>query len=258
MGHKGQRRIIIRRFDPLHYPSINSADCVFHVCGYLEEDTENRLKALKNCLNTLTALNAKTSNKIVIVLSINGGIEDEASINYLEHIKKSTSIIVFQRPNIGYQWCGLYDVWLKYKHINCNFFATIEQDCYVIRENWFSYLVERIKGKKNMGYIGMSRARVNTISPESYLTLKIPPNIWRDGKNNVVKIKQEQTGHSRGGFYFCTKQLLTAMDNVYGCFSFALGDNHPYDGIVQGEVAFAQKTVALGFQWEMPAGVIGV
>lgn len=251
--HNLEEKIVMRRFDPLHYPSNKDASCVLHICSYFEDYGERNLLALKECVVSLGRL--KNDKSIDIVISVNGFVDYAPAYNYLEELRSNTRIIVFQRPNFGHQWGGLYDVWMKYKGTNCGSFATIEQDCYFIEKDWFEVLRRDLK---SYGYVGMASRVLNTINPYKYEEFSIPDNTWRNDKNEAIKIGEKDTEHSRGGFYLCSRELLQKMDEVYGCFTFALGHHHYYDGIVQGEVAFAHKTKALGFKWRMAEGIIGM
>lgn len=268
-----------RVFDPLHIPNIKTTNCVLHISSYLQGNNEREFNVLKENINLLSSQTISSSSyRIDLILSINGHINNPKHIGYLKSINKSKInsgiyVIIFQRPNTGFQWGGFHDVWMRYKDIKCNWFATIEADCYFLRSDWLDYLINTMnKQPLTTGYFGHRNPRgggkfivnpcdQNTINPLRFDNVpKIPIEVWRDKNNNVIQNTQVvDTCHSGGGFHFCRRSFLENMDKIFGCFTFSMGCHHDFDGIVLGEVGFGQKTRVLGYSWVCPeTTLIGV
>ena len=268
MGYMGKERIF-RVFDPLHIPKINKTDCVLHISSFLQESKEKSDRREGdsprdfNCIKSLIGeiSNQRISNRegfrLDAVISINGHVENQEYIDYLKSINgtvigNNVHITIFQRPNVGWQWGGFHDVWMRYKDIDCNWYATMEGDVFFSNDTWFDYFVN-----KNKILHGQNSRKFNTIDPKEY-NGPIPPEVWRDENNNVLNASVNDTAHTRGGFYICQKSFLQHMDNVYGCFTHAMGCNMWFDAIILGEVAFCQKATALGYELIKDENVLGV
>jgi len=264
MGYMGKERIF-RVFDPLHIPKINKTDCVLHISSFLQESKEKSDRREGdsprdfNCIKSLIGeiSNQRISNRegfrLDAVISINGHVENQEYIDYLKSINgtvigNNVHITIFQRPNVGWQWGGFHDVWMRYKDIDCNWYATIESDNYLTQDNWLDIAIEMSEGDE-YGFFGKHQKDF-PIDPYNFSSIAIPSNVWRTGdnktKNNMVK---EDTLHSSGGFFFCKKSFLQKMDEVYGCFTHSMGCNWLFDGIVLGEVIFSHKTRELGYKY---------
>jgi len=160
---------------------------------------------------------------------------------------------------MGWQWGGFHDVWMRYKDIDCEWYATMEADCYM-SDMWFDRAISFMKpqviyelsGHLPIGYMGQYSTHFNEhfVPPiiENYRKQNVVvDNIWRDGYNKIISPAVNDLCHTRGGFYFCRRDMLEKMDNAYGCFTHSIGNDAEFDGILLGEVGFAQKTTALGY-----------
>lgn len=261
----------VREFDPLHIPKISGTTCVLHISSFLEGSGKNNplreFNVLKKQIDMLSSQKISDINgfRLDLVISINGHVNVKEYISYLKSIDKTVvgnnvNITIFQRPNFGYQWGGFYDVWNRYKMINCDWFVTLEADVYFNDNTWFDYCMNRIANKKEIGFLGMISRKFNTINPKEYgEVVPIPERVWRDKNNNTLKNPNESvTRHTRGGMYFCKRSLLQKLDNVYGCFTHSMGCNHHLDGIILGEVGFSHKTTALGYVLNMNENITGL
>ena len=191
-----------------------------------------------------------------MVISVNGFFPKDAENIYRNNIKylqdlngrdigHGIKVIVFQRPNFGWQWSAFYDVWLKYKNIGCDKFFTLESDVYVNINKWFDSLSQRIE-TSNSGFVG--QIPINTIDPETFHTYSNVKRLWRDVGDVPFSPSKRQTEHTRGGAFFCKRELLQKMENAFGCFSHAMGKDLYIDGILSGEIGFSQKAKALGYE----------
>jgi len=280
------RDMKFREFDFLHVPKIEKTDCVLHISSFLQShciDKNNEINyeimanknflCLKYTINSLLSKRASENDcRIDVVISVNGHIEEQEYIDYLKSINGKSNgcyhITVFQRQNIGFQWGGFHDVWLRYKNIKCNWYATMEGDCILI-EYWFDIASRNIKHKKQIGFNGQQNnikyghlvpkgvycdqnaidAKVFYDSTDKVQKL-IPMGVFRNRDNGFYKDSSMiNTCHTRGGFYFCKKEMLENIDDVYGCFTHSMGCNYSFDGIILGEVCFSQKITALGWKW---------
>jgi len=165
-------------------------------------------------------------------------------------VGNNVNIITFQRPNIGYQWGGLYDIWLRYKDINCGWFGSLEHDHYFRHSEWFDIAMNHMgRQPLNVKNIGMNQTS-KSFNPYEYCGKKIPKEAWKDKNNEVIEgIREDDLIHSSGGGYFCHRDLLRDMENAYGCFTFSIDNDYIFDGIVLGEVGFCQKIKSLGYDW---------
>lgn len=255
-----------REFDPLHAPKIRRTNCVFHLCSFLQEgprregDSKRDFICLQKFIEIIKTQRISTDPdfRLDLIISINGHIENQEYIDYLKSINGSiinwkVHITVFQRQNVGWQWGSLHDIWLRYKEIDCNWFVSMEADVWLDTDLWFDYLRRQILNTKGkVGFLGQSRA-IATWPPDEIPSPRrkndVSLNMWRDGNNNVIELPTlEHSNHTRGGFYFCKKSFLKEVDDVYGCFTFAMGGTVGLDSIVLGEVGFSHKTTALGYE----------
>jgi len=258
--------IKFRVFDPLHIPKIKKSDCVFHYCVYLQRGVDNRVsstagwhfKCIKENIKIFSKLppTKRDNFRMDLVISINGHLEEKEYIDYFKKIdgtviNKCIYITVFQRQNIGYQWGGFHDVWMRYKDIDCNWYVTMETDDYIAHDYWFDIAVDMMKEEEDekIGFFGKYQ-KDHPIDPVNFVSPGIPPEVWRTGENKVnYDMQAHQTLHSSGGFYFCRKSFLQHMDKVFGCFTHSMGCNWRFDGVVLGEVVFSNKTRELGYDY---------
>jgi len=247
----------VRCFDPLKNPN-RKYDLVFHLPVCFDnidrrQGVDRDFRCLKFQIENFKQVNPSNNPnfKMLLCISVNGGISSYSYVEYLNSIgnrlTNNIDIIVFQRPNVGWQWGGLHDVYMRYKN-HCDFFCTCECDVWFFQNGWFDICLSRIK--KDVGFIGMPPGDHTLPNIHAYADFNIPVRVWRDGNNNIINRPNVRISkHSRGGWYLCTKKLLDRMDDVYGCFTFALGHSNALDGIVLGEVGFSHKTEQLGFTW---------
>jgi hypothetical protein len=261
------RSKVYRQFDSLHIPTVGKTDCVYHISSYLEDkegvsDRVNTSREFEVFRLNIDHLLSQTISQLDgfrmdLIVSINGHISNPTYIEYLNSINGTNNgkvfITVFQRPNVGYQWGGLHDVWLRYKDVKCTWYVTTEADVYMEDDIWYDTAVHKVNASGN-GYLGQN-ARINMIhpfeaesSPGMWYIGDSSPLVWRNGNGDIIKPTKEMTQHTRGGFYFCCDTLLRRMDEVYGNFTFSMGCNHEYDGIILGEVGFCHKITALGYK----------
>ncbi len=169
---------------------------------------------------------------VQIYVSINGSSTPYYT-DQIAKLQESIKFTVFHRPNIGYQWGGYYDTWLKTKHLKADYYGTLEVDiCFY--EKWHSALQGH--------HIGMSPLK----------GVAAHDMFWDSvtGKHDLKKVPGFKQGsmHTRGGFHFCSHELLTKIDNKFHQFTFAKGHDHFIDGIVHGEVLFCHKIRAVGYE----------
>ena len=290
------RDMIFREFDPLHVPKIERTFCVLHISSFLQshniekwdvndkDSEENWIKhvksraktnflCLKYTINDLLSKKASENDcRIDIIISVNGHIEEPEYIDYLRDINGKSNgcyhITIFQRQNIGFQWGGFHDVWLRYKDVECNWYATMEGDC-ALSEYWFDIASKSIEYNTEIGFNGQPNTTKNgnliprgvhcdqnAIDVKNFydasdrIQRPIPIGVFRDQDNGFYRYHSMiNTCHTRGGFYFCKKEMLENIDDTYGCFTHSMGCNHSFDGIILGEVCFCQKITTLGWKW---------
>ena len=252
-----------RYFDPLLVvkPEIN-INCVLHIAVHLEphkrdsdsdgdkEDFITARRAIKYISEQVISNIQKF--KLHLVISINGNIENEKYIKYFNEINgkwlsEKVFCKVFQRPNFGYQWGGFHDVWMRYKETKCDWYVTLESDHRFYHDPWFDLIVKELNkaGPNFLDYGKHQNPR--TLQPKKMLGVDIPARQWRNKDNSIKqKPRSDDIIHTCGALHFCKRQLLEEMDNAFGCFTYSMGCNHTIDGIIQGEIAFCQKTAALG------------
>ena len=242
----------IRCFKMLKYDN-KAWDVILHIPICLEKPTgkSNRDADIECLKKTLKVLTTQTGFKGKLNISVNGVIKIKDDVKYLQTIDDTQigpfQTIVFQRPNYGYQWGGLYDVWLKHKDVKENkYFATLECDCF-LTTNWYKICIKNIK---DLGYIGQPPSRDLAARGKEY---DISNRLWRNGNDEIISDVEDMRNimyHTRGGFYFCSRFLLTKMDKVYGYFTPALQSDLCIDGIASGEIGFASRTRQLGFDFK--------
>lgn len=243
----------VRYFDPLKYPSEGTADIVLHIPIQLNSRGSRRAPAggfsdfdgLKWNLNNFKK-NPKGFHGILVV-SVNGFIDD-GHIDNLKWIDEKVinnqwgdwNVTVFQRPNYGYQWGGFYDVWLKYKEIDCKYYATLECDCF-LQGDWWKKSIDLFESRGDQfGFVGMAPDK--EVRKHLLQQYTFSGRLW-DCHSNMR--------HSRGGFYLCRRELLDKMDRFYGHFTLSLGNNQELDGVACGEIQFSSKTRHLGFSYSV-------
>jgi hypothetical protein len=242
-------------------------DCVIHVSTFLEDkgmrragNAETYFRAARMLIeDLLTRPLSEKSLRVDLVISVNGLVTNSTYIHYLEelHSVHSSHVqirpVVFQRPNVGWQWGGLWDIWLRYKHLKCKWWVTMESDLLLQFPCWVDIFTQEIEKAQEDGFkiafLGFHQRRDWFIDTHEFY-VPLPASVWRDWQNKPMKnVLPEDLRHIAGGFYFCTREFLEALDQTFHCFTFALGGNYEIDGIVHGEVGFSQKARALGFDY---------
>ena len=256
----------LREFDPLLYPKTNDIDCIVSYPIFLEENGKRRMddgtKGLNNHIKELENLKkkvewitnvpvSKNDIKVEFIISICGYVIDDYCIDYLssiddEYLNKNVHCVVFQRPNIGWQWGSLEDIWIKYKDTNCKYFVSSEVDLEFLNEPyWYDECKELIKGDK---ICFISDIQKNPIDPHNYYG-PLNSRTWKD-KNNKTIEGYVDTTHTNGS-YFIRSDFLDEMYKTYGCFTYALTANFELDAIVYGEIGFCQRAIELGYKWRI-------
>jgi hypothetical protein len=251
----------VRVFDPLKPVSGVKYDLVCHIPVCLDnikrrqEGADRDFRCLQFQLENFKKIRPSDNPnfKMILIISVNGGIGQSSYITFLKSIPKQLTpqieTLIFQRPNVGWQWGALHDVWMRYKD-SSYIFSTMECDVYFNDNKWYDRSYEILKNNPTAGFVGQPPGNHTLPNIGAYADFEIPKRVWRDGYNRVIeKPTQPISKHSRGGWYFCRRELLQSMDNTYGCFTFALGYENALDGIVLGEVGFSHKTEQLGFNW---------
>lgn len=250
----------VRVFDPLK-TSREKYNLVAHIPVCLDNiqrrqgGVDRDFRCLKFQINHFKKIipSSNPNFKMILIISVNGGICSQEYVDYIKSVPKQLTpqieTIVFQRPNVGWQWGALHDIWMRYKD-SCDVFSTMECDVYFTQNNWYNRCYDVLKKNPRAGFVGQPPGDHTLPNINAYADFNIPKRVWRDGYNKVIETPtQPISKHSRGGWYFCRKELLQSMDNTYGCFTFALGYENALDGIVLGEVGFSHKTSQLGFNW---------
>lgn len=256
----------VRYFDPLISPEKRYPDpeVVIHIpiCledisrreGGAERDIRCLLYNIQNFKNNLPTKNTSgLYNEIDIVISVNGFIHFPDFVDVLENLEKRDNgqynIKIFQRPNIGWQWAAFYEVWQKYRYTETNFYMTMECDVIITMEYWLDYLTSKMLS--GIGYLGME-GNEKIIDPNNNYgdVFGIPKRLWRNKDRSVKPMKNEDSFHTRGGWYFCRSELLEDMEKNFGCFTYAMGNKQCLDGVLMGEVGFSQKTKELGWHFK--------
>ena len=255
-----------RVFDPL--PEVTQTfDCVIHVSTFLETYGKRRqgtvhayFDAAQTTIETLCTLPfSRNVQSVALIVSVNGLITEMPYIKYLQALvpRKNQRVqiypVVFQRPNVGWQWGGFWDVWLRYKRCGCKWWFTLEGDVKLTLPFWFDLFTRDITTAKNAGnmiaFVGAHQAKDTLPSPYEYYGV-LPKGVWRDWENKPLENAQiEDLRHTSGEFYFCTYEFLQAMDATYHGFTAAFGGHYELDGVIHGEVGFSQKAHAMGFTY---------
>lgn len=272
MKNREPKRGILRIFDPLSYRAWEKVDVVVNLTTFLESQAPRRgpngtrlvsswdkdLDDIKYNIKVYDSLcpSDKKDFTMELVISVNGYVTDDVPINYLKSINDSyisdgrIHITVFQRPNIGWQWGALQDIWMKWKKLNCQFWMTQESDCHVNQECWFDILYEEITSHKEKICFISGRERCFEFGDPYVYSGPLNKQVWRDKYNRPLENPTEyDLKHVDPLFYFISRDFLEELDNTYGCFTFALGANYFLDAIVYGEIGFCQKARALGYKW---------
>jgi hypothetical protein len=190
--------------------------CFEDVPRYTDRKRESQIEHLK--YNLVNNMNMPDGTSMSIHISINGE-SDEHWINEVNNLAEQYNAKeVFHRPNIGYQWGGYYDLFKKHE-FTYDWFATLEVDCFLIKE-WLHYA----SPTKRLHHIGMIPYKENAG--------RMPP--------------EYQKPHTRGGFHMCSKWLLQRIDKKYKCFSDAKTSDY-FENILKGEIGFCQKVLDCGY-----------
>jgi len=260
---------ILRIFDPLQYPDFDKTDCILNLTVFLENDglrrmdngyrepTDNKqeMENLKRNIDFFdkSSHSIKKDFSMKLVISVNGHLMDDESINYLKSLDRQklndskVEIIIYQRPNIGWQWGSLWDIWTRWKNVNCEYWVSKECDWHFRLENWYDILKEKLISNKNAAFVSAYERKFKFDPYEYYGPLSI--DVWRDINGKPFKAKWEDVKHVQPSYYFMRKSFLEKMDKTFGCFTYALGQSYELDAIVYGEMGFSQKTKALGYSW---------
>ncbi len=158
---------ILRAFDPLKLPSPQlPISVVMNLTIFLESDAlrvapngyrtkqswDKDLADLKMNIAMYSEISPSDDPDfhMELLISVNGYVSDDEPIEYLKSIdgtyinNKRIHITVFQRPNVGWQWGALQDIWQRWhRDIDCDFWMTQESDSYFCVENWFDILREQ-------------------------------------------------------------------------------------------------------------------
>ena len=250
-----------RSFNSLGVPVVDYSDCVCHLSVFLCNNGARRegnafldFLCIKKNIELLKTqkISAKDGFKMMLVISINGDIQEEEYIKFFKEINNNIignniHVIVFQRPNIGFQWGGFHDVWLRYQSINCDWYMTVESDVYFKHDTWFDYFIEKMAKNQKTGFLGQYQDLALS-SLEKHIPLTCYDyECWRNTDNKIYKPTQKELQHTRGGFYFCRKEFLQKMDAAFGCFTHSFDHDYFYDGVLAGEVGFSQKANVLNY-----------
>ena len=252
-----------RHIDPLPRHSTGWSDCVLHLSTFLQTEGRRRIpdatrdfECLQKNVEQFATWRASQQPGFMmdLVISVNGTIDIQEHLDMLNRINgqmlnPTTRVTVFQRPNIGWQWGGFWDVWLRWKGITCEWWATLENDCHLTDPDWFDVLQALLLTDPGACWVGMHEGW-DGVNPNKFGSCQLPPTTWRGPHNEPLDHFESDTLiHSGGGFYFCRRKVLESFDRTFGCFTHALGCHFQLDGIISGEVAFSQKARALGWHY---------
>ena len=249
-----------RTFDPLK-PVNKTVNCAFHIPVHLEDSTRDSdsrgmiedFVVARRCIEKFReySMTNLQSFKLDLVVSINGDITKPKFIEYFKSIDNqqlSDKVFckVFQRPNIGYQWGGFHDMWMRYKGTGCMWFATMECDHRFMFDDWFDMIIKHV-GDGSKFTFGKYQYPKIWGTPQKPVGSPVPVNTWRNADgSNMMNPTTDVLIHSCGAFHFCHDEILSKMDKAFGCFTFSMGSTNRIDGIIQGEIAFCQKINVLG------------
>jgi hypothetical protein len=243
----------IRYYEPLKEPEINyGVNIVLHIPIQMNSRGAMKVHRQKSDIDALHSNldrfreQGNDKYKGELVISINGFIDDNKEqkdkLKWLNECVQDKNIgnwhiTIFQRPNYGYQWGGFYDVWIKYKILECPYYATLECDQQLTKD-WYEECDRIMREHPGHGFVGQAPDKnlVKRLRQQYRLTERL----W---------VNHSTMQHSRGGFYFCRKELLEAIDKKYGHFTFSMGCDNSIDGVACGEIAFSSKTRHLGFSY---------
>ena len=260
---------INRVFDPVQKYKHNDIDCVFIICAFLQTDglrrvpikgikvrggSDDDFRCLKINIDRLCRIEPSKKNiKIELVIIVNGYITDEKYIIYLDNlngiwITDYMRVKVFQRPNIGWKWGALWDVWNGYKESGCKWWICLEQDLYINKLYYLDVGMDLLKYDKYCWVSYIKRTKIIESPYEYYGNL--PLDIWRDKNNKPLYIESKEDIHCSGGsFHFIKRNVLDDMEDTFGTFTYAIGDSYELDAIVHGEIGFSQKANVLDYDF---------
>lgn len=261
----------LRVFDPLPFMK-GKRDVVMNLTTFFESNSlrvapngtrsnnswHKDLKDVKKNIEMYDKLvpSVKDDFLMELVISVNGSITDDEPFDYLKSIDDTyisngkIHVTVFQRPNIGWQWGALQDVWAKLKGLDCDFWMTQESDCFFKMNYWFDILRDKYKSSKEKVCFISGHERTFTFGDPYEYNGPLNKGVWRDKNNNILKNPTEyDIRHVDPLYYFISRQFLEELDDVYGCFTFALSGTFFLDAIIYGEIGFCQKARALGYKW---------
>lgn len=250
-----------RVFDPLKPVSGQAVHCAFHIPVHVEDrerDSDSKgmiedfivSRRAIELFREYTISNLK-SFRLDLVVSVNGNITNKRFIDYFESINNKwlqpgkVLCKVFQRPNVGFQWGGYHDMWMRYKD-KCNWFATMEADHRLMYDNWYDRILEYVGDGSRFTY-GKSQTQKEWDPKRPLGVLRVPDNCWRNSDGSNRNATRQDMVHTCGAFHFCHNSILTKLDNAFGCFTFSMGCDHKIDGIIQGEIGFCQKIKSFGY-----------
>lgn len=264
---------VLRVFDPLMYPDFKWApDCILNITVFLEQNAMRRVangeKQLTNndreyyhllkSVDIFDKLNPSQRKDISmeLLITVNGHLTDDRSIDYLKSIddtlicNQKIHITVHQRPNIGWQWGALYDIWQKWGSLNTPWWITKEVDWHFQLPMWFDVLREKYYERQETNICFVSgHQRKFKFNPYNY-DGPLSKETWRDKYGAPLKNATfKDVYHVQPSYYFMPKNFLEHMDKRYGCFTYAIDKNYELDAIVYGEIGFCQKAKALGYEW---------
>jgi len=264
---------ILRVFDPLQYPTcVWSPDCIMNLTVFLENNALRRdkdgfvvrtnndreLYHVKKNIEVFDKLSPSTMDdfSMELLVTVNGNLTDERAINYLKsiddkHISNNRiHIKVWQRPNIGWQWGSLWDIWQRWKGLNTTWWISKECDWHFQVENWYDVLREKFYEAEESGNricFVSGHERKFDMDPYEYYG-PLDKVVWRDKHNKPLeRVSIEDIRHVQPSYYFITKGFLDDMDKSFGCFTAALGKSYELDAICHGEIGFCQKAKVLGY-----------
>lgn len=248
-----------RTFDPLK-PVDRLINCAFHIPVHVEDsvrDSDSRgmiedFVVSRRCIEKFREYSISNipDFKLDLVVSINGDITHPKFIEYFRSIDNqwlSDKVFckVYQRTNTGYQWGGFHDVWMRYKD-TCEWFATMEADHRFMFDNWFDMVLEHVGDGSKFTFSKYQYPKIWG-TPQAPVGRPAPASLWRNTDGSTkINPPEEVLLHSCGAFHFCHNDILTKLDNAFGCFTFSMGCANMIDGIIQGEIAFCQKIREFG------------
>jgi len=260
---------INRVFDPVQKYKDEKLDCISTICTFLQTDglrrvpiqgikvkgrSEDDFKCLKINIDRFSKIKpSKKHIRMELIIIVNGYISDNSYITYLSNldnkwITDDIKIRVFQRSNMGWKWGALWDIWNGYKDGGCNWWLSIENDLYINMQHYFDICTKLLLDDSNSCWISYIERTTAMEKPYEYYG-NLPQDIWRDKNNKPLHINSRDELHCSGGsFHFIKRKVLEDIENIYGNFTYAIGDSYELDAIVHGEIGFFQKAKALGYR----------